>query len=356
MFKSVEDLRGYLAGAQKNLSDKTILPFVEQAAIKHIIPFIGNSFYQQTLEAYQPAASLDALDEATRTLVKLIQRSLAYYTLLEAMPFVTVVVGDGGLAETSTQNSMPIRQWNYHKLEASCAENGDVYLDFLLAYLEEHLDDYPDWRESGHFTHSRQLVINHTAELSRLVPINNSRRAFLTLRPYIARAEELYLLPVLGPELFEALKNHILDVESASDGQETPEEPATDHQPKAGIGWATGPDLDLLRERCRKVVAQYAVVEALPEVAVQLTGAGIRVLSDNDGIKQRFAAGERELSARMVKAMKLGEHYLEQLKIFLDTHVEMYPEYQQSPAFQKKQGKRKSYQVKDNAGKPSFRV
>jgi len=327
MFKDVSQLKKHLAGVQKKLSEGTIMPYVDQAAAKYIIPSIGLEFYEElrdlALAAQEPAQEHQALA------ITLLQRSVAYYALLEALPFLVVQIGDLGVVEVDITNSTPIRQWNFYNLETVTATNGDTYLDQFLLHLERYADEFPTWMASDEFTLSRELLINSTGELNKHVPISNSRRAFLALRPYLVRATDLYILPLTGQDLLDK----ILD----------PPDGVKEYKTAAG--------------HLAKALAQYAMLEALPELALQLNGAGFRLLADHDGIRERLNTKEEERRMRYTKALSLATQYLATAKHYLQQHVAQLPEFEQSPAYEAPQpGQLRPTKLKDNSNKPSFRV
>jgi hypothetical protein len=99
------------------------------------------------------------------------------------------------------------------------------------------------------------------------------------------------------------------------------------------------------------------MLEALPELALQLAGAGFRLLTDHDGIRERLNAKEEERRMRHTKALSLATQYLATAKNFLQEHVADLPEFEQSPAYQAPQvGQLVASKLKDNRNKPSFRV
>lgn len=331
MFKDVDEIKKHFSGVQKNMTTKTVMPFVDQAAIRYIIPAIGEEFYGEIKEAYKG----DTTDTKLKNAIEHIQRALAYYTFLDALPFLSMAIGDLGAHETQTQNSTPVRQWVYNNMEAACAASADIFLDNLLLFLETKADDYPTWKNSEAYTVSKELFFTSASEISRYINIGNSRRAYLVLRTYIRRAEDMYLLPVLGSDLFEDLKaKHKANSFSADEKK--------------------------LFEKMRKPLAQHTLSEALTEAGMlisgfQIVGGGIRIVNDNEGVKQRLATSPEQLSALKNNAEKLAAMYRNDLKLYLDNNADTFELYKNS-TFYVDQTIRRTYQLPDNSNSPSFRV
>lgn len=331
MFKDIAEIKKYFSGVQKNMTDKTIMPFVDQAAIKYIIPAVGQAFYEEVKAAYLA----NSADPKMLLAIENLLRPLAYYTFLDALPFLSMAIGDLGAHETNTGNSMPVRQWVYNNLESACASTADIFLDHLLAMLEAKAVDYPTFRQSENYTISHELFFTSAAELTRYVNIGQSRRAFQVLRTYIRRAEDMYLQPLLGSDLFEDLKAKHLAKSLSADEKK-------------------------LLEKMLKCLAQYALYEATTEAGTliagfQIVGGGIRVINDSDGGRQRAAVSTDLVSALKTNAMSMAKMYQNDLKKFLDDHAATFVKYQSSEFYTDKTIS-KTYELRDNSDSQSFRV
>lgn len=322
---TTEELKEHLGAIQMNLHEKTILPFTEQAELQYILPAIGPELYNSLL----PASGLNAKQIALKNHLK---RAISYYALLESLPFLTVAVGDGGTSETSDQKTSPVRQWTYQKIEDAAAQKADTFLDLALQFLEMNAADFAVWKNSSSFLLSRELFISSTEQLSKIIPIAGSRRAFLLLRNYIERAELLYIRAWTGPELFDELKTkHLADSLSAHEKN--------------------------LIKMINRALGNYALFEALPEMAVSITGQGIRILSDNDGIRQRMAAKAADITVLRSSVEGAAKKFSTDFKQYLDENAQQkFPTYFNSKTYQSQVNLPKSYQLPDNAYKQSFRV
>jgi len=326
LFKSVEDLKKYLAGNQKNLSDATLMPFVEQAEIRYLIPVIGQEFYQQLNSAYNspttPGASLILA-------INRIQRALAYYTLADAIPFLSVAIGNAGIQETNTGNSTPVRQWTYNEIVTATSENADTFLDSALEFLENNAADYPVWKNSAAYTRSRELFINNARELSAFLPIGNSRRVYLVLRTFIARAEDLYIRPALGAALFEEMKAHVLAPATAAPAYRV-----------------------ILHRLIQKALAQLTLYLAIPSVQFVATAFGFKLQNQMLAAGNRLNADLADVDSIRQDAWKLAETYQTELKKYLDDNVTAIANYK--AVFESQT--RRRYELYDNANQPTFRV
>lgn len=332
MFKSVEEIKLYFSGVQRNMSDRTLMPFVEMAALRYIIPFVGEAFYRELETAHK---SDGGGTPAQKLAIVPIQRALAYYTFLDALPILSLAMGDLGVHEVNTTNSTPARQWVYNNLESACAGNADIYLDQALSYLEKFAGEYPTYVASGEYLESKELFFSSADELSRYINMGGSRIAYQTLRVYIRRAEDIYIRPTTGQPLFDSLKS------KAKDKSLTASE-------------------KLLMEKILKTLSQYSLYEALTESGVMLSGfqissGRIRVINSNEVVKDRLSADAKGLQGLKQNTERLGTQYMAELRRFLDENAVSIPLYQESEFF-KKADMQRSYQLPDNSNSQSFSV
>lgn len=325
LLNSTKDIQEYFGTLHSATSWKILKPFVTQAQGKYLRPALG----PQILELLQAGitevdgkVSMVSLTAKSKLLYEIIAGSLTYYAVLEAMPFMNISLGNNGMQETATQGLTPARQWVYLENMKAAADNADRLLDDALLYLEANAADFPAWLNSEAYTISKELFLSNTTDFNRYIRINGSRRAFLAFRNYIDRAEQLYILPILGADLFRDLKTKILN-------------PAT------------------LQEADRKIIslikpalAQLALKEALPEISIEISATGLKVLSVNDSIRSSSAAKESQLSALEVKAIQLIDVYVAELKRHLDTVLQ--------PGELTPDQNKQTWEAPDNTGSQSF--
>ena len=316
LINNQQELKEILGGAiNKNLSWASIGNFIGQAETKHIIPVIGRELYNE----------LDTTPAADRTpeqkvALGLLGQSLAYYGLLEALPFLNTQIGDGGIQESSS----PARQWVFHEMQETASSNADTFLDQALSFFEFNAAKFNSWTNSDAFTISKELFISSTEELSRYINIQRSRRTFLAFRPFLLRAQDIYIVPALGEEL-------AAELEAAR---------------KSGL--ALPADLQKLLKVVQPALAHFALLEAAPELAIAITSGGFKVLSENEGIRQRLGASGSQLSALRNNSERLGGIYMTNLKSYLDSIIQVG---ETDPA-----DKQQSFTAPDNSGSASFWV
>lgn len=326
LIRTTEELKTVLGAVNKNMSFGSILPYIEQAALTHLVPVLGT----EILAELEARLLEDDQTPAFVELLATVRRPLAYFALLEALPFLNVRIGDAGVLEATSANAAPTRQWSYQGVELATAKNAEVFLDAAVRYLETHQAAWPAWSTSEACTLRRGQLMPDAVTLSRYLNLQGSRRAYLAFQPFLERAENLYLRPMVSGDLLDVLKERLMG------GVQTPQDTA-------------------LLQRLRPALAQLALAEALPELSISMAGAGMSVLTDSYVVKQRLSSPQEELERLAGRARTLADRYVTELRQFLDRNVEAYPEYQDSDAYTNP-GSQQTYEVPDNAGKPAFWV
>lgn len=330
LFKDNNDLKRVMARINSKYSDSQILTYVEQAELKYIIPAIGTALYNQINTAYAAVANIDLLSSTNKKLLAAIQLPLAYYAILDALPIMNVNIGQSGIHETNTANTLQARQWVYQKFEDTISSNADIFMDKLLEFLENNADDYTAWKTSPEYTISKELFIFGTSEFQKYINIFNSRRAFVSFRPFLIEAQEEHLKLLISDAYYQVLKtNFAQEILTTED--------------KAILFIA------------KQAIAYYGYANGLLQLCVQLSGTGLKILNQNDSIIQRLAASNDQLSSLSSRYRKMSEQKFAELKKYIDQNVELYPVYKASDAYKAPQEDR-NYELPDNSNSKNFSV
>lgn len=315
LFNTVEELRGSLSTVHRSQA-ASVLSFVEPAEQLYLVPVLGAGLVAQlgSLPAEDAPAHLVALREKFRT-------ALAFYVVLEAAPFLSLTVNDLGLTEqaidsTSGTKATPSRQWVYTNFIEAAAASAEKLLDLALAWLDTHAADYADELDSAEYRSRKQLLISSAAQLGQYVATAGSRRFFLALLPTLRQVEELEMSDLLGEELLAQLR----------EGLASGEMPSAETTRLLGL--------------VRPVLAHRTFAQGVLSLRVALTGSGLRLLSDNEAVRQRLALPPEAVSALSQQAHATADRYQGKLTSYLDrlrpTAPPVTPE------------------LPDNAGSPSF--
>lgn len=302
------NFKAHYSGVNHSMAWDELEPAVRQATQKFVLPYVGTELYNDLATKFETGASLS--DQQAQTL-EYLQDAIAFYSIYQILPEKQSVVASMGVVQNvPTSGSQPTNQWSWKAKRWSALENGDVFLDKLLTYMEQQVAAavaYFDlWKTSAAYKVRVSSFFRHTAELDAFLNIQESRRSFISLVKYMRDVEEDIIRPLLCDDQFEALKAANPDAETT----------------------------DLL-ERVRKAVAWLGLYEAIPNHRLVIDGDGFRVVSQTDQFDDRRNltnnTHESAINDLSQRAERKGRQYLDELRAFLKANESTYTLWADSP-------------------------
>lgn len=261
LITSVSELKKYVA-VDVNLKWNTISPYVDEAEQLYIKDLLGEAFYNSFHTLYQ--ASLPptntALSSDNAKLLPYIQRALAYYSQLQAIPNLTVTFGDLGIRQHRAEDSDAAPRWKEEKLLFNALKNGDIHADKLLEFLELNAtasNDFQNWFTSPANTKMSGYLVYSTEVASKFIRINNSRRVYLALCNTIKELEPRFIPKLVGKAQYDELVTQL----------------------QAGTTTAT--NLKLV-EKVQPIIAKRSLFMQLQFMRVQINENGLFIYSGTD--------------------------------------------------------------------------
>jgi len=315
LFRNTADLKLF-TDVHKQTDWATLKVYVQQAEATYIIPVISEAMFKKYNTLINDLANATKTfaeiftDERDLSAFSFIASALANYALYEAFPFLNTAVGDIGVAQQSSKEGTtnPAAQWRYEGRRWAHLDNGDRFTDQLFVLLEANADYFEDWKASAAYTINKDLFIADSYTLSVYIGTNNSRRAYLALRSHIRMAEKKYIVPAIGAALFDELKKEMLTNTLTDDNK-------------------------VLLPMIREGLAWAAFYEGLPFLVIKFNTEGVQVISSNDGINNKLAAGKDEKDLARSAAGHNLDSFLGTLKKYMLDNADKYPLFKNSTAY-----------------------
>lgn len=311
LITTIAEFKKYIA-IDGNTSMESLQPYIDEAEQLYVLPLLGQAFYDYYHPLYlgSVAEAPVALSAQNAKILPYIQRCLAYYTQLQAIPHLAVTFGDMGARQHRGEDSDPAPRWLIEKLQFNALKNGDIHADKLLEFLENNATavagNYDQWfadsvantKMSGYIVYSSTIASKHIA-------INNSRRVYLQLRNRIRDIETRIIPKLIGKDQYDELV----------------------------VQLKTGPLPDAskrLIEKLEPIIAKRALFMQLQFMRVQINEFGLFVYSGPDDI---FKLGQLATDAdiKILKQQLLDEDemgYLadeDELRQFILDNIADYP-------------------------------
>jgi len=301
------EFKRFYPAANRNMAWCTLEPFIQQAEDSFIIPAIGLPFYQVLETEYQ--ADGEIANGAKAYTFRLLRTALANYAMYLALPQLNLRIGDAGVNETSASDINPVRQWTFNTGRWESAKTAYQYLDMALSDMETQViagnTDYEAFKNDEAYTESKELLIPNARKFQRYYNLQNSRRSYTTLRPYIQKAEELNLRPILGPLLDEIKTEFLANTLTAEN--------------------------EAILPLIQQLLAEYTVVLALPDLNFVNDGDGWRVIENQYGVGSGQDSNLRnQLQQMHTRAEQNAAQFEIALKDQLYANLDDYPTFRDS--------------------------
>jgi hypothetical protein len=137
-----------------NVDPAELLPHIQEAQDMHIQEILGSKLYKELVSAVYESiygSPIVALTDKQKSLLDLLQPTLAYYTMYVALPFNMVKWKNKGLQKNSNpetgSSSAELREMQY--LRENVMNSAKFYSDRVIKFLCNHSADYPSYNSQG---------------------------------------------------------------------------------------------------------------------------------------------------------------------------------------------------------------
>jgi hypothetical protein len=205
--EELKALLGFLHASNKFANIETDI-MLEHEAMTELIgkPVMDKAQAHYITANYNTGGEYKLLDD----LVHYIQLPIAYYATHNYAAHNDVGHGDDGRkVKIDTANEKMAWEWMIIRDDEATLNKAHKTTDRLISFLDYNADSITEWKDSDAQKLARSLFINTAKQFGDIFPIDNSRRFFIKIMPFIRESERKYLLPVLGKTRFDDVKTAI---------------------------------------------------------------------------------------------------------------------------------------------------
>lgn len=316
LITTIAELKKYIS-IDDNAKMKSVQPYLNEAE-QIVAALLGKEFYEEFLPLYAASVvdvSPTPLSAELAALLPYIQRPIAYYTLLKAIPHLTVTFGDMGIRQERSDESDAAPRWKEEKLLLNALINGDTHADKLLAFLEENAtdsNDFATWFTSSANTKRSGLIVYSTVIASKHIEISNSRRVYLQLRDVIKQIEQRSVPKLISKEQYDEIVGQL----------------------QAGT---VTPENELLVEKLEAIISKRALYMRLPFMRVSIGADGVWLYSDVNEIRSKdFLAAKEDIKVLRCELLDGEFGYVadeKDLAQFIIDNIDDYPLIAATPVY-----------------------
>lgn len=215
LFKDISDVIKY-SRASKSLNFETFSIYEPLAQEKYMRRFCGDQLLD-LVNAWYDEDEPDQDETELLALLPYLQSAVANFTLALAAPSLDLVLNESGFGVINNQNLAPASKDRVANFIKNQEELGYVAVEKLLRFLETNKGDYSSWENSDAYTTKWEFFVPNALVFNKIIPINESRKAYFDLLPHMNTAEEQHIIPVMGVAMAEALKTKQMNDALASE-------------------------------------------------------------------------------------------------------------------------------------------
>lgn len=302
---------------------KSLKPHIKVAERKYIKKLLGDDQYEELTDYYDEH---HAPEERLDDLLDLVQFALINLAYWWGFPKLNTKFSDQGAYRNETEKQKSLYKYQEVDLRNSFKQDGFNGLDAVLEFLEINISIFPAFEGSSGYAFFKSNFICSTAEFDSIYSIGGSRLVFLKLRRFMNIVEDFKILPFIGRDFYEELKEQLLEGELTS---------------------PNGKAVEIIK----KAVAFHSMSQGYVELGINIKDNGLVFeTSDDPDYKKTTTVNGLELSALIKSSRENGDRYLEQLKDHLHENIDDYPTYEDSGAYDATN----TAHLRDNSNKKTF--
>lgn len=327
LFQNIADLKSVFPQVHRSQDD--LMTYVDDAIDLYMVEYLSQEFYDELVQALTTASyDLNALTAAQKAIINHLRTAAAYYGFYEALPYINIHVSNTGAMSHSGEGAAGVRQWESRDARRAAIHKADQKLDKALSIMEATPASYTTWSGSDAFTVQKKHLITNADDFKTkgLLDINKSRRTYLRLVPFIAKAESHELTDCMGSTLLTSIKSKI----------------------KAGTALEAKETI-LMDEHIYPALAHYAMYHAAGTIRLDISSSGITLITTADG---SMTKQEKESAFVQWRREVYGDaqRYLSNAKKYLDDNSADFADYTSDDA---SENDTPQYQIPDNSGSSS---
>jgi hypothetical protein len=246
----------------------------------------------------------DPTEEQTDALTYL-RSVVAKLGLYEYAKIGGVQFTENGMHRMETETYKSAYKYQENQYKDWMLNNGYTALELFLEFLEDNEDDYPLWKNNTTvYNKNKSLFINTAADFRTYYSKSISRYTFEMLRSLIEDIEIFAILPMMGQDQFDDLKDGVLNKDLSEEE-------------------------DKLIPLIGKVVAHFTIEEAFKRHWIQIDGNKIVQveLLDSQSYEKQGVPTREKLSLAIRHADEYANRHTSILKKFLTDNIDDYPLY-----------------------------
>lgn len=269
-----------------------------------LAPHIDNALVEFLQEPWLGGDIVDDIETNVGTgtgvypnLVKLTQRCLTYFSVLKALPFIEVNIGDEGITRPAGEHMATAYRGQIERIETQLKTDAYNALERLLAYLEKNKAGYPLWTDAPGYIEFSNYFFKDSKEFSYHYALVHGRLTYKSLLQSMRYITEINIKAEIGAD---QLADFFL------------KKFETNNTPQYVQAY----------KYLKPALANLTVAQALIDGWVTYTSKGVHFNEDTADTKKQTQASAEQLSAKINSVQNVGETYLSKLVAYMNNNLD----------------------------------
>lgn len=201
LFSTFAQFKAQIGGAINTSVDlESLAPVIEDAARTHLVPFLGQSFYDALVAGIAGTPTV-----AQTALVPFVRKALAKLTMFEYLKTSNVQFGESGLHRIENENRKSAYRYQEREYSDYQLTSGYNDIETMLKFLSDNQAQYPTWVSTDEAQMHLNSLCNYAAQVRVTVQRQCDRFTFETLRPAMSAATEFGIKKLIPVALYNDL-------------------------------------------------------------------------------------------------------------------------------------------------------
>jgi len=211
-----DEIRPYIA-VSNALSFRTMRTALQNAFGLFIRPIVGDKIVTKLYSIYNSITDISVISEDTDNtdyrLLYYAQRANAFLAFWYDYDEMQVLIGDSGPKRQESEKAKTPYKYQELSLKNGFKQKGFDALDNIIAFLEDNISAYPDYKESDNYSETLDAIVRNAKEVNMYYSISNSRLIYLRLKPNIRVIEDTIIAPRIGSDLYDEFKTNLKETD-----------------------------------------------------------------------------------------------------------------------------------------------
>lgn len=166
-------------------------------------PLLGEKMADRLTQCYLNPPEGDVLASQLLQIARRAVVNLAFWHDFDAL---NLRITDQGFQRQGSADWQGAYKYQEDRMREAFRNRGFNALDFLLDFLEDHVDHFTEFRESQCYSDRSKAIVRSPREANMYVFINSSHIVFMRLQGEFRTVEEYDLAAILGNSLYQQLR------------------------------------------------------------------------------------------------------------------------------------------------------